>query len=66
VYKRTESYRTTILHIPASTEQNTQVFEARLFKLSADERVIMCRMNILVDNNVFIIGVFNGASSSSY
>jgi hypothetical protein len=44
--------------------QNTQVIEARLLKLNADECIIVCRMFIVVYNNVFNTGVLEGASSS--
>jgi hypothetical protein len=44
--------------------QNTQVIEARLLKLNADECIIVRRMFIVVYNSVFNIGVLEGASSS--
>ena len=63
VLRVTEHSFCTSLHV-----QNTQIYVlvARLFKFSVYECIIVRRMCILIDNNVFIIGVFNGAYSSSY
>lgn len=63
VRRGTEHSFCTSLHVQNT---RTQVYEDRLFKPNANECIIVRRMFILFHNNVFIIGGFNGASSSSH